>query len=563
MEALIFICLILFFIVLIMWREYVGNRQYLKNRLEQIYAGYGTPPERTYGAEELARISRYYQKHQRADQIDDITWNDLNLDAVYQRLNTCLSAAGDEYLYYRLRTPAKDGDELLYLEKRIRFFMEQEEERHKLQKICYQLGRTGRHSIYEYLDHLDLLGERKSGKYFFWDFLVLLSIGLMFVSLPVGLICLFGVLCHNLITYFKEFRQVEPYITSFAYVRRLLQGTDELGKADISEIAEELTEVREINRKLRGFIKSSYLITAAGQSGGNPLEVLFDYLRMLFYLDLIRFNKALHDLRRYMGEVDRLITVVGQLECAVAVGSFRKSLGENWCEPKLCEETGKDLFLRAEELYHPLLQNAVPNDLCAKRGVLLTGSNASGKSTFLRAVAVNALLAQTVHTCAAAKYEALFYRIYSSMSLRDDLASGDSYYMVEIKSIKRILDQARQKEGRPVLCFVDEVLRGTNTVERIAASTQIMKKLAAGHALCFAATHDIELTKLLQQEYDNYHFEERIEENDIFFPYLLMDGPASTRNAIALLKMLQYDESITAAAEAMAERFLQEGNWRV
>lgn len=541
----------------------MGNKQYLKNRLEQIYAAYGTPPERTYGAEELARISMYYQKHQRADQIDDITWNDLNLDAVYQRLNTCLSAAGDEYLYYRLRTPAKDGDELLYLEKRIRFFMEQEEERHRLQKICYQLGRTGRHSIYEYLDHLDLLGERKSGKYFFWDFLVLLSIGLMFVSLPVGLICLFGVLCHNLITYFKEFRQVEPYITSFAYVRRLLQGTDELGKADISEIAEELTEVREINRKLRGFIKSSYLITAAGQSGGNPLEVLFDYLRMLFYLDLIRFNKALHDLRRYMSEVDRLITVVGQLECAVAVGSFRRSLGENWCEPKLCEGAGKDLFLRAEELYHPLLQNAVPNDLYAKRGVLLTGSNASGKSTFLRAVAVNALLAQTVHTCAAAKYEAPFYRIYSSMSLRDDLTGGDSYYMVEIKSIKRILDQARQKEGSPVLCFVDEVLRGTNTVERIAASTQIMKKLAAGHALCFAATHDIELTKLLRQEYDNYHFEERIEENDIFFPYLLMNGPASTRNAIALLKMLQYDESITAAAEAMAERFLQEGNWRV
>lgn len=561
MEALIFVCLILIAIVFIMWREYVGNRQFLKNKLAQIYAGYGTPPERTYGAEELNRISMYYQKHQAADQIDDITWNDLNLDAVYQRLNTCLSAAGDEYLYYRLRTPAKDADELLHLEKRIRFFMEREEERQKFQKICFQLGRTGKHSIYEYLDHLDLLGERKSGKYFFWDFLVLLSIGGMFVSLPVGLICLFGVLCHNLTGYFKEFRQVEPYITSFAYVRRLLQGTEELGKAECGEIAEEVAVVREIYRKLRGFLKSSYLITAAGQGSGNPLEVLTDYLRMLFYFDLIRFNKALHDLRRYMDEVDRLITVVGQLECAVAVGAFRKSLGEDWCVPELCEETGKDLFLRVKGLYHPLLQEAVANDLYAKKGVLLTGSNASGKSTFLRAVAVNALLAQTVHTCAAADYEAPFYRIYSSMSLRDDLAGGDSYYMVEIKSIKRIIDHVSQ-EGRPVLCFVDEVLRGTNTVERIAASTQIMRKLAAGCALCFAATHDIELTKLLQREYDNYHFEERIEEDDIFFPYLLMEGPASTRNAIALLKMLQYDEGITTEAEAMAERFLRDGNWQ-
>lgn len=563
MEGLIFVCLILFAIVLIMWREYVGNRQFLKNKLAQIYAGYGSLPERIYGAEELARISMYYQKHQGEDQIDDITWNDLNLDAVYQRLNTCLSSAGDEYLYYRLRTPAKDENELLQMEKRIRFFMEQEEERHRLQKICFQLGRTGKHSIYEYLDHLDLLGERKSDKYFLWDFLILVSIGIMFLSLPVGLVCLFGVLCHNLIGYFKEFRQVEPYITSFAYVRRLLLGTEELGKADSSEIAEEVAEVREIYHKLRGFLKSSYLITAAGQGNGNPLEVIFDYLRMMFYLDLIRFNKALHDLRRYMGEVDRLITVVGQLECAVAVSSYRRSLGENWCEPKLCEEAGKALFLRAKGLYHPLLQDAVANDLYAKKGVLLTGSNASGKSTFLRAVAVNALLAQTVHTCAAASYEAPFYRIYSSMSLRDDLAGGDSYYMVEIKSIKRILDQAGQREGRPVLCFVDEVLRGTNTVERIAASTQIMKKLAVGHALCFAATHDIELTKLLRREYNNYHFEERIEEDDIFFPYLLMEGPASTRNAIALLRMLQYDEGITDEAEAMAERFLREGNWQI
>ncbi len=561
MEAFIFLCLILFFIVLIMWKEYLGSRQYLKERLQQIYAGYGTPPERTFGAEELAHISRYCQKHRTADQIDDITWNDLYMDAVYQRMNTCLSAAGDEYLYYRLRTPARDADELFRMEKRIRFFMEQEQERHRLQKIFFQLGRTGKHSIYEYLDHLDLLGERKSGRYLFWDCLVLLSVAGMFVSLPLGLVCLFGVLCHNLIGYFKEFRQVEPYITSFAYVRRLLQGTEELGKADIAEIAEELAEVRNIYQKMRGFLKSSYLITAAGQGSGNPLEVVLDYLRMLFYLDLIRFNKALHELRRHMGDVDRLITVVGQLECAVAVGAFRKSLGEEWCVPDLCEKTEEGFFLRAEGLYHPLLQEAVPNDLYAKKGVLLTGSNASGKSTFLRAVAVNALLAQTVHTCAAVKYEAPFYRIYSSMSLRDDLAGGDSYYMVEIKSIKRILDQVEREKERPVLCFVDEVLRGTNTVERIAASTQIMKKLAAGHALCFAATHDIELTKLLQREYDNFHFEERIEEDDIFFPYQLMEGPASTRNAIALLRMLKYDERITAEAEAMAERFLQNGSW--
>ena len=562
MDAFIFVCLILLAIVLVMAKEYVDSRRFLERKLQQIYADYGTPPGRDYGAEELSHISMYYKKHQQADQIDDITWNDLYMDAVYQRMNTCLSAAGDEYLYYRLRTPIAEAEELEKMERRISLFMEREEERHRLQRIFLMLGRTGRHSIYEYLDHLDLLGERKSDRYFFWDALVLLSIGGMFVSLPVGLVCLFGILCHNLIDYFREYRQIEPYITSFSYVRRLLKGGEELGKAEVSGIEEELAAVKEACKSLRGFMKSSYLVSGTSRGSGNPLEVLFDYLRMLFYMDLIRFNKALHDLQKHMGEVDRLITVTGELECAVAVGSFRNSLREGWCMPELRMEEGKNLYLRAEGLYHPLLREAVSNDLQAKRGVLLTGSNASGKSTFLRAVAVNALLAQTVHTCAASKYQAPFYRVYSSMSLRDDLEGGDSYYMVEIKSIKRILDQVEREGERPVLCFVDEVLRGTNTVERIAASTQIMKKLAAGRALCFAATHDVELTKLLSGAYDNFHFEERIEENDIFFPYKLMEGPASTRNAIALLRMLKYDESITVEAEAMAERFLRDGNWR-
>ncbi len=149
------------------------------------------------------------------------------------------------------------------------------------------------------------------------------------------------------------------------------------------------------------------------------------------------------------------------------------------------------------------------------------------------------------------------------MSLQDDLESGDSYYMVEVKSIRRILEQVREaeKEEKYVLCFVDEVLRGTNTVERIAASTQILKALAGDGAICFAATHDLELTKLLDGIYDNYHFEEEIAEEDIFFPYRLIQGPAVSRNAIALLKVLGYEEGLVRDAEAMAEAFLHTGKW--
>ena len=146
------------------------------------------------------------------------------------------------------------------------------------------------------------------------------------------------------------------------------------------------------------------------------------------------------------------------------------------------------------------------------------------------------------------------------IKLKDDIFMGESYYIVEIKSIKRIID-ASVAGGNQVLCFVDEVLRGTNTVERIAASTQILKSLAENGVQCFAATHDIELTSLLKDIYEIYHFEGDVTDNDVKFDYKLKEGPATTRNAIMLLKVLGYDENIVENAQKMADGFLKTGSW--
>jgi len=201
----------------------------------------------------------------------------------------------------------------------------------------------------------------------------------------------------------------------------------------------------------------------------------------------------------------------------------------------------------------------VVNDLKEKQSVLITGSNASGKSTFLKTVAINAILAQTINTCTASAYVANYYEIYSSMALRDDLESNESYYIVEIKSLKRILDSI--SGDKHILCFVDEVLRGTNTVERIAASSRILKNLAENNVMCFAATHDIELTHILEDYYSNYHFEEELEDNNITFNYKLFKGRATSRNAIKLLSVIGYSDVIISDAEKAAADFLNNGNW--
>ena len=114
----------------------------------------------------------------------------------------------------------------------------------------------------------------------------------------------------------------------------------------------------------------------------------------------------------------------------------------------------------------------------------------------------------------------------------------------------------------PVLCCIDEVLRGTNTVERIAASAEILRCFTQTKTLCFAATHDLELTGLLGDVYDNYHFGEEIEDGDVRFSYRLFEGPSTSCNAIALLGSLGYDKNLVEKARARADGFLKQGNWK-
>lgn len=560
MEYIIFAVVMAGLILLFMVKGWYDYQKSEKRFIQNLYQGYGTVPQREYKPGQFENISHYYLKHKDDFGIDDITWNDLNMDEIFKGMNHTYSAAGEEYLYYVLRSPCMEEEELLRREKIIRFFEEHTDERVAYQVIYHKLGRTGKFSIYDYLDYLDGLGERSNVSHYIALFLLLASIlGMLFINVPLGLLVMIGVLVYNNVSYFKVKEEIDPYIVSFAYVFRLLDAVKTLkGKARKTDALEKEFEVlKKSSAAMNGFKRGSFLIMSVGRMSGsnNPIELLLDFVRMGFHLDLIKFNQMLREVRKHISDIDNMITVLGKIEAMIAIGAYRASL-ESFCIPEFSEET----VLNADGLYHPLIDNPVKNKIHTKSSVLITGSNASGKSTFLKTVAINSIFAQTIHTCLAHNYRSALFRIASSMSLKDDVQGGDSYYMVEIKAIKRILDLT-SSEGMPVLCFVDEVLRGTNTVERIAASTQILKSLCKNNCICFAATHDIELTHLLEKIYCNYHFSEEIEENDISFTYQIMEGRATTRNAIKLLGIMGYEPTIIEEAEEMAADFLESGVW--
>lgn len=558
MEMIVFGIVAVAVLAVILGKEIYDERKSLKKLEYRLRHHYGELSTEEYQIEQYMSIARYFTKHPAPGQIDDITWNDLSMDDVFKRMNYTFSSAGEEMLYYTLRTPKASKEELTHFEELVQFFTEHTEERVKLQLLFHKLGRTGKFSMYDYLDHLDILGRRSNRKHWILNLLYIPAIICCVMVPSKGILLLVGLMLYNMFGYFAEKKEIDPYITSFAYIMKLMDAAHKVENIRLDELKEEMDVLRAHRKNLSSFKRGSFWLMSSGRmsGSGNPLDILLDYVRMIVHLDLIKFNSMLEQVRLHVDDVDALFETLGLLETAIAVGAYRTSLTA-YCIPTLVE--GKEKVLKAEALYHPLIANPVKNSITTRKGVLLTGSNASGKSTFLKTVALNAVFARTIHTVLADAYESSYFHICSSMSLRDDLAGGESYYMVEIRAIKRILDLAAA--GEPVLCFVDEVLRGTNTVERIAASTEILKSLSKDNVMCFAATHDVELTGLLEQVYDNYHFEEEIVDGDVCFNYRLLNGKATTRNAIKLLQVMGYEESIIENANRRAEAFLAGGKW--
>lgn len=545
-------CMIAFFVIGII-EEWKAKKKFM----EKLDKDYGKPSGKQYVEGRLSTISGYYKKTKEETDffIDDITWNDLDMDRVYQSMDYTFSAAGEEVLYKTLRCPCMDEQVLKNREEKINYFRTHKEERISMQMLFASIGRTGKYSIVDYLDYLDDLQQEKLTKHI----IMLIAMGISIVGMfwdPVLSITAFCILLAcNIIMYFPSRKIIAPYITTFSYLLRVIGSVEKLDKCKISVFQNEMEELKALKKKTSAFAKGSFVVFGNKAVKSNPLEILMDYIKMCFHIDILKFYSMLKEAKAHKQDFLRMFEIIGNMEVVLSIGAYRESLSY-FCIPEFCSKP----YLEGEDVYHPLIEEPVANSFKEEKGMLLTGSNASGKSTFLKTVALNTILAQTIHTCMAEKYVLCMFRVYSSMSLRDDLANKESYFIVEIKALKRVIDGV-QKEGAPVLCFVDEVLRGTNTVERIAASTEILESLLGNNSMCFAATHDIELTRLLEGKYHNYHFEETILEDDIRFNYKLKEGRATTRNAIKLLKILDYEPQIIEKANTRAEHFVESGSW--
>ena len=553
--GLVFIGILVLAFALIAIRE---NGQQKHVFLNKIRREWGSPPSGEWTSEELESISHYTRRREDGRfKVDDITWNDLDLDEVFLQMNGTVSSCGEDYLYSLLRLPEFDEKILQERDRLIEFFRTHKKEREQVQRMLRFIGKRKAYSVSDYLDAMGSAPVRRVARYVVQAVIAGAAFVLFFLSPLAAVTLLVLMLAVNGVTHYRESEKIEPYLSCLSCILRLLKAAEQLGKCRIPEIAEYSRRIREAGAPLQG-IRRKCVMLVSSRGADLGAAAILTYLNSYFLMDFIQFYRVVKRLEGQMDRVEILLENFGILDSAIAVASFREYL-PLWCRPEY-DRDGESVRIKAEDLYHPLITNAVANSMEAEGGVLLTGSNASGKSTFLKTVALNAILGQSICTCMATEYRGTMVKTMTSMALRDDLQGGESYFLVEIKSLKRILNESRK--GAPLLCIIDEVLRGTNTIERIAASSRILASLRRENLLVFAATHDVELTYILEKKYSNYHFEEEIRGNEIVFNYLLQKGRATSRNAISLLEVIGYDKKLVEDAREAAEEFEREGVWK-
>ncbi|GAA5020744.1 DNA mismatch repair protein MutS [Marivirga lumbricoides] len=519
-----------------------------KKITEQIKQSFGNIKEEKFY---FQNIERYYRNKKiigDSKTISDETALDLDFDDLFMYLDRTTSKVGQQYLYYLLRNIHADQSKKAIKEQLIHKFINDESFRLKVQLTLNEL------SEHECLYLPSLFQEKylSPPKWFFiLKFLALLPI-VFLLLVPVSQyfsLFLLAALSINFGIHYWNKSNLLQYIGALPYVNILFKVARNLSKEDDLLLLDATIGAAIKNaEKVKGGI--TFFKTNSGMENEFTSLgwALFELVKIPFLLEPLVLFRTLNKLDKRRSDMDKVYSFIGKIDVLISIASLRKGLA-NYCEPKIAAEK-KNLDFTA--LYHPLIEDCVSNSLNIKcKSVLLTGSNMSGKTSFIRTIGVNIITAFALNTCFAENFLVSKTDIMSAIRISDDLLNEKSYYFEEVLRIKAMLDRAEESES--CLFMLDEIFKGTNTIERIAAGKAVLSALSAKNHIVFVSTHDIELADLLKEEYALYHFSEEIKDRSVGFDYKLKKGKLTKRNAIKILSINKYPKIVTEEALRVAD----------
>ena len=508
-----------------------------RTRLRRLEAAWHQPAAHSPYFSLVARYYDHVQHEPAYQRLPDQTWADLNGELLFGLLDATVSPVGQQCLYHRLRSPLADEAPLHEFDAAATLLVQDPVARgHAL----LALDKLTAHEAYYLTDLLtgEPLPALPGARFAPWLALGLLATLFGGFWLPVLWFGTGAFALINGVFHVWQLTRIKNCVLPLLQLGRLRRSGQALQRAalplrPLQQLAAPLARLRALMWQVAFFqVKDNLLV--------------LELLKMLLLLDVLMYARCRVAVQQQAPAIRAVFEAVGYVDCALAVASFRQRHAT--CVPHF-GPAAAGIQLHAG--YHPLVPGCVPNDLTLNGlGVLLTGSNMAGKTTFMRTLGVNALLAQTIATCPAAAYRAPFCRVLTSLSLADSLPTGKSYYLVEAETMRQLLLACDAAPGSYLL-LLDELFKGTNTQERVAANKAVLAYLQP-RGWVVAATHDGELGALLQSCYAEYHFCETVTAEDWYFDFRLKAGPLTTRNAIRLLARLHYPAQVVADAQALS-----------
>lgn len=518
----------------------------VRSRARRRWGTSGAMVERPQGKEEGKRRSSYlsWTRDEAQGPVDDRTWTDLGMDALCAEMDVCFTDAGRNELYRLLRHCLPPEEETRARSTLVEALLADEGLRTFLLTELSAVGEERDADPASFLWGPRTERDRQSSFFLGMGAAAVLSLA-SFAIMPAGtaVFLVAAVFVVNTVLYYTKARHLSSLIPSLRVLSRLLQAAARIASrspglpgVDVEEYRKRTAMVGKLRRSFRWLLTGSP--GAAYSVSGDIFEVIFLYLKIFFLVDLIAFDRIVAALSRDIEGVRALYRFVGRLDALAAVASYRVFRPRH-CIPELAGGAA----IEADGLYHPLVRKAVRNDVSIRRpGAVVTGTNMAGKSTFLRTLGVNAILAQSTGACCARSYRADRFLVMSSIEKRDDLESGKSFYYDEAERIFRMIEQVGSSAS--VLLLIDELLSGTNSLERESASVAILHYLARKSALTVAATHDVTIASRLAELYPTFYFTDRADEKGLSFDYKIRPGIVESRNAIKLLSLIGYPQDV-------------------
>jgi hypothetical protein len=486
-------------------------------------------------------IGKYFRNkdNSKAHQVlSDKTCNDLDFEDLYTFLDRTHSKIGQQYLYNKLRTIVRNQEQTKLDETIIDVLSRDSSFRISVQKKIEKLNhKDANHVISLFQDpHV------KPPKWFFvmklLSFTSFISLILSVIN-PMFFIILLGVFCVNCVIHFWNKNNLFQYVSSIPQLINL---------NNVAIFLYSLPLFKDLNPKLPTSIKlinqvksrmSLFQLEAKLQGDFQIIFwFLFEIFKTLFLIEPLFLFGVLRRLDSKRDEIEDIFKFVGHIDMLISIASLRAGI-DAYCKPTVI--SGNRII--AHKMRHPLIYDCTPNSITmTDKSMLLTGSNMSGKTSFIRAIGLNVITGLTINTCFAESVSFPLLRVFSAIRISDDLLNDKSYYFEEVLTIKEMLVEGQNNEKN--LFLLDELFKGTNTVERISAGKAVLSSLSKNNNMVLVSTHDIELADLLLDTYELYHFSEIIDENKIDFDYKLKEGKLQNRNAIRILEINDYPKEI-------------------